>query len=312
MNNHDLLKWAEDYLVENGHTISKPFEVVRETPWSKVMRCESASGWIYLKQMAPQFSGEPALIEFLHKNVTTCMPKVVATNNHCFLVYDAGDPLRDLLKTHYDTDLATHALITYAHIQRASIKHVDALNTLGVRDWRVAKLSQLYLELIKQTELLTAEGLSNTEIENLHNFYPKIYSMCAELSSYGIPETIDHGDFQDNNLLIQNNYLTINDWGDACISHPFFSMVAFLDSAKRNHGLAETDASYVYLQNTYLDIWLEFATKSELLQAFSLTKKLRYLLSALVFERVKKCQYIEKYPQYHGLIAKYLRDLLTT
>ena len=88
---------------------------------------------------------------------------------------------------------------------------------------------------------------------------------------YDIVETIEHGDFHDNNCLIDaQDALVFNDWGDAVITHPFFSLISFLKSAERHHNISVNTALYQDLRDTYLTTWQDFEPESRLLEAFEL------------------------------------------
>ncbi len=82
------------------------------------------------------------------------------------------------------------------------------------------------------------------------------------MGQYNIPETIEHGDFHDNNMLVAgDNKLIINDWGDKVITHPFFSIASFLDSAFRNHKINSTSHTVRSLLDSYLNHWVEYEPK---------------------------------------------------
>ncbi|MGV8949251.1 MAG: phosphotransferase [Candidatus Paracaedibacter sp.] len=219
-------------------------------------------------------------------------------------------PLSKHLKEEVDIDLLVRALATCASSQRKAIDHVDALIAIGVPDWRLTKLPELYLQLIKQEDLLKADGLTSAGIKALHSLHPKFLFLCDSLSKYNIPETLEHADFHGNNILLNNNHLTIGDWGDAVISHPFYSLVSYLNSATRHHGLGEGDEDYVNLQNIYLNKWVEFEDKDRLLEAFRLAKRLRPLQISLSFIRVKLCPNFESSFVFTGYIAEALRDFI--
>jgi aminoglycoside phosphotransferase (APT) family kinase protein len=138
--------------------------------------------------------------------------------------------------------------------------------------------------------MLLADGLMPFEINILNNLTPKLEILCERLATYKIPETIEHGDFHDNNILIQEDIIIISDWGDTCIAHPFFSIVSALDSAKRNHQL--DDQVCLSLRNTYLAQWKNYGTEDKLLEAFELAQKIRKFVFALSFSRVKLCENI--------------------
>ena len=52
---------------------------------------------------------------------------------------------------------------------------------------------------------------------------------CEELASYGIPETIQHDDFHDGQVFVRDGRYLLMDWGDACVSHPFFTLSVTLE-----------------------------------------------------------------------------------
>jgi hypothetical protein len=57
--------WAEDYLIRNGYEIQDLPKIVREMPWSKVVYFPTSKGLVYFKKMAPLFTVEPRLIQFI-------------------------------------------------------------------------------------------------------------------------------------------------------------------------------------------------------------------------------------------------------
>lgn len=262
--------------------------------------------------MAPPFSLEPRLIKALAQWDGGSVPKIIAINNdlNCFLMEDAGVPLSKFLKMEIKMDLLVRSLTICANSQRKAVKHLDTLLSIGVPDWRLVKLPGLYLRLLQREALLKSDGLSSAEIKALYTLYPRFSFLCDCLSRLNIPETLEHTDFHDNNILIKNNHLTIGDWGDAVISHPFYSLVSYLNSATRYHGLKEGDERYIHLQNVYLHKWLEFETKDQLLEAFHLSKRLRPLQVALSFIRVKMGTTLDSSFVFTGYISEALRAFI--
>ena len=51
-----------------------------------------------------------------------------------------------------------------------------------------------------------------------------VESLCAQLDGFGIPETLQHDDLHDGQVFVGDGRHLVLDWGDACISHPFFSL----------------------------------------------------------------------------------------
>ena len=54
-------------------------------------------------------------------------------------------------------------------------------------------------------------------------------ALCDELAGYGIPETIQHDDFHDGQVYVRDDRYSLLDWGDACVSHPFFTLSVTLE-----------------------------------------------------------------------------------
>lgn len=304
------LEWAAEILKLKGYHVRGNPEPIRTMPWSKVTCFFTSEGLVYLKEMAPLYSLEPRLIQTLYQWDTQHLPKIIAENSlfQCFLMSDAGVPLRDYQPGIFQLDYMITALDIYAKIQISNTKNIGTLYAIGVPDWRVSIFPELYNGLLQQEEVLRTDGLTPLEIKLLKSTQNTVSELCQLLSDYNIPETIETMDFQDNNILVKNNHITIADWGDAVISHPFFSLAACLYSAKRNHGIQEGDDYYHCLQDAYLNHWSLYETKDRLIHAFRLAKRLRLIQVALSFGRTYKdiCS-IAPHP-FKGYLANALRD----
>ena len=58
---------------------------------------------------------------------------------------------------------------------------------------------------------------------------PTIAEFCARLASTGVPQTIQHDDLHDGQVFVRDGRYLFFDWGDSCVSHPFFSMSVTLE-----------------------------------------------------------------------------------
>lgn len=304
--------WAKQQLIAFGYKLMEESIVVRNMPWSKVSLFKTPKGLVYLKQMAAAFAIEPKILRFIHENFSTAVTEMIVMNEQlsCFLMKDAGQVLRDIQKQNFQIQLFCNALKTHAQIQIASVPFVESFILMSVNDWRLKKLPDLYRDFVAREHLLEAAGVNKYEIEMLQNVSPQMQILCEQLSAYNIPETIEHNDFHDNNILIQDDRITINDWGDACISHPFLSLATALNSAKRNHNFKKTDSRYLQAQNAYLEIWLDYGTIDELRKAFLIAEKLSYFQFSLSFSRIESCVSVEEFSLYSGYMSEALRDFL--
>jgi len=301
-----IIKWAEELLLSKGYTINNPPDHILTTPWSRVIRFLTSEGYFYLKQTVPTLSLEPVIIQTLHDTFRANVPILVSVNKdlNCFLMKDAGHSLRDSLKRHFEVDLLCEGIKKYTDIQSAAVVYVNIFIEIGVPDWRLEKLPDLYKQLIAQSDFLKEDGMTNDDLKILHELHPKLSTFCKLLSQYKIPETLDHCDFHENNILIENTNnsqnMTIIDWGETVITHPFFSLLRCLDQAVIHHKLTDTSSQYLELQEACLENWLEFEPKEKLIEAMLLAKKLWPIYSALGFYRLMISSNPEEFRAYYA------------
>lgn len=312
-----IIHWTEERLLSNGITIKNPPEHILATPWSNVLRFSTSNGYIYLKQTGSALFLEPAIMQILYNKFQANVPIVVDINKdlNCFFMKDYGNPLRESLKRNFQPDLLCQGIKKYTHIQRDVENHIKTFIELGVPDWRLEKLPILYKQLISKEALLIEDGMMATELNTLHELYSKFASLCELLSSYKIPETLDHGNFNDNNILIENNTnnMTIIDWGEAVITHPFFSLAYCLRNAASHHSLKETDKAYLELQNACLESWQEIEQKNNLLAAILLAKQLLPVYLALGGYRLRTssdAEIFETYSEGKGWLCRCFREFI--
>ncbi|MCX7114432.1 MAG: GNAT family N-acetyltransferase [Gammaproteobacteria bacterium] len=303
-------KWAIGALKKQGFQLKSDFSIVRHQPWSEVDSIETGEGSIFLKTMVKPFSREAMLIEYLSQQVSEKhLPACIALYQplHCFLMKNAGHPLRAQLQNKFDIQLIKPILTHYAELQIKSIQHINAMLALAIPDWRLCALPHHYEAMLQEKTILEQDGLTSDEIEQLISFKPYLEDLCQQLSDLQIPATLEHGDFHDNNVLIQNHHFTINDWADASITHPFFSLISWLNSAHRHHGLQAHDQQHTALIHAYLQPWHTLISPEVCVHALQTAWKIHPIIFALNFMRIHRCPGISQYPQYIGYIADSLR-----
>ena len=55
-----------------------------------------------------------------------------------------------------------------------------------------------------------------------------IEELCDRLAAYGVRETVQHDDLHDGQVFLGSGVHQVLDWGDACVSHPFFTLAVTL------------------------------------------------------------------------------------
>jgi len=317
--NKKIIRWGREYLTSHGYSlISDQPEEVQNTPWSYVARFATSNGYIYLKHTPKLIALEAGIIQILHDQFHAAVPEVIAHNVelNCFLMKDAGRSLREVLKQQFDTALFCKAIEQFTSMQIAIANHVDIFLDIGVPDWRLDKLPDLYMQLLSKEEMLIADGLTEKEISELKKLLPVVSNLCKKLSDYSIKQSIVQPDFNDNNTLIADNSrnITMIDLGEIAISHPFFSLINCLHQAKKHHALTEQDDAYKQLMDACLKNYINAESKKHLLDAFAMAKILWFVYGTLATERLMiactKAKFTASF-QRHGRPSIPLKELMT-
>jgi hypothetical protein len=288
-NNDEATRWAVDYLESHfGRLIA--IQTIVEPAHSIVKKINTSQGVFYLKQTPPALFLEPDTLALLHAQGCQHIPTVIAKNDeyHCFLTTACGDvTLRALFsKDNIDIDLLGRGINNYVSIQRKLEHETSKLIAFGLTDWRLDKFPLLYQELIQETDLLIADGLTPIEISALNQAYNFCQEQCERLSRYEILETINHCDFHENNIILsqKTGELSIIDWGEAVIGHPFFSLNTCLWNLTYFHNMNPHDSQYQALQRICVSSWLDNHNESDLLTAFNIANDLLGIFAALGYK----------------------------
>ena len=205
MSHHETaLHWAIHYLTSKSYSIGE-YQKIIETSYSVVYKLETSQSRLFLKQTPKELFLEPDTLAFLNQHDCPHVPKYIAQNKElrCFIMTSVGElSLRQQFKGTIQLEQVIRGILNFTSIQRSLEKNLDELLKLGTLDWLLNKFPSLYLQLIEQDTLLIEDGLNHQELERLQHLYRKCISICDELSSYNVPETINHCDFHENNMVL--------------------------------------------------------------------------------------------------------------
>lgn len=316
--NKEIIQWACHFLSSHEYTLkNQQPETVQDTPWSYVARFSTSDGDIYLKHTPSQIALEADIIRILQDQFHISVPVVIASNAELngFLMKDAGKTLRGILKQQFDTDLFCKAINQFTSMQITVADHVHVFIDMGVPDWRLEKLPDLYMQLLTQKELLAADGLSEKEMNELEKLLPKVTHLCQQLSEYAIQPSIVQPDFNDNNTLIADvsQKITMIDLGEIAISHPFFSLINCLYVTKKQHGLTEESDVYQLLLDACFENYKNVESRENLLNAFAIARKLFFIYAALGDYRLLMACGKDKFTgefQWHGRFGMRLKEFM--
>jgi hypothetical protein len=307
--------WIRAELEKQGVQATGPPEQPHIRPWSTVLHVPTDVGMLYFKASTAALRHEAALTRILAGWLPESMPRVLAADAErgWLLLADGGMRLRDVLKSDPDIRHWERPLSVYAGLQIECSGRVDSLLRVGLPDRRLAKLPALFEALLNDSDGLglgRRDGLSPEEYQRLKGFYGLLERLCEQLAAYAIPETLDHGDFHDGNIFVQNGRYLLFDWGDSSVTHPFFSLRATLVSLEHTLGLTEASRWLERLATCYLDPWTAYETMRGLEAAYRLSQRLAPIIAALRWRAALSGADVNARSSYGYAIPSLLRELL--
>lgn len=283
--------WVDAELERHGIAASGPIEQPHSRPWSTVLRVPTGVGDIYFKAVSPADPYEPALIEALARWSPDLVPRLLSVNAErgWLLMRDAGLRLREMIRPTRDMRPWLPVLPHYVELQIGLARRVPDFLVLGVPDRRLSVLPTLYEPLLADVGVLRigqTPGLTRSQYERLLDLTPRVAELCERLAGYRIPETLNHGDLTDANVFVGEGSPVFIDWGDACVSHPFYSLRTVLVSAEISLGLEENSPELHPLRDAYLEPWTRYESRADLLEALDLALRLASINGALTWHRL--------------------------
>ena len=239
-----------------------PIEDVRIAPWAAVLRVPTRDGFVYFKEAQESLAHEARLIEILARHRPELVTEVlVADERGRMLMRDAGTQLSEYLDLDAEFRAWEEALPLYAELQIEAAPDAEELVRAGAFDRRAVALAGLYEGLVAEP----AEGLTAEEHARLVALAPRVRLVCEELAASSVPETIQNDDFTNGSVFVRDGAYRFLDWGDACISPPFFTLAVTLRVVEARHGLPPNSPEIVRLRDVYLEPFTRFESLEQLI-----------------------------------------------
>ena len=183
----------------------------------------------------------------------------------------------------YVGDLATwrSALEGYGELQVACIG-----NNLRELEGIVPSRESYALAAVSESSwdaLLDFVGARNDlpiqDIRLLREIGPPLVREFTNVPNFGIPSSIDHGDFHPFNVIASSRGCVFLDWSEASIAHPFFSAAAFLSYAVWLR--PDIQSQKRSLTSAYLARWSKYAPQQRLFELWMLIELIAPVYFAL-------------------------------
>jgi hypothetical protein len=278
----DYQRWVDAVVTRTG-----PFEVVRERPWSLVVKVPTARGDHWFKENRAGTIYEAALIEALPRWAPgrVLEPLAVDAARGWSLLPDGGPILRSVEGVAWEPFLAA-----YAQLQRDLAPRAGEMVALGVPDLR----------------LLDGRGLDGWLAalpipDAVAGYLPTLRELGKELAHSPIAPSIQHDDLHDANIFAGGQ---IFDWGDSSVGHPFGTLLVTLRVAR--HVGRDADR----LRDAYLEPWTDLAPRVQLLREAEVAQQLAKVGRALSWQRAIIGASAEDLAEYEESITGWLEELL--
>ena len=272
-------EWIREHLARLGMRAVGAIDQSHVYPWSTVMRVETQRGAVYFKANARTLRHEAALVRLLSDRRPDCVPPPLAVDleRGWILMADAGVRLRELIDHEHALARWLDVLPLYGGLQIDLMPDPDRLVWLGVPDLRLDVLPRKYEAMLDDLR-----ELPPNDRRRLAESVTPVGDMCCELAAYGVPETVQHDDFHDGQVFVRDGRYVLLDWGDACVSHPFFTMAVTLEGVI-SWGMDEVPGSTDVgpFRDAYLAPFERVAPGADLRAACALAMRLGWICRAV-------------------------------
>lgn len=303
--------WITQVLTRLGMTPTGPIRQIRSWQRSCLLAVNTEQGQFYLKAVPRVFGHEPGLTHALASRYVDHFPQVVARHPHhpWYLMADLGDISLDQIE---DVRVWENALRVYALIQMDLAERTDILGELGCPQRGLAELAQGIGDLLHDEAAMmigSPAGLSRQDADRLPELAGILRQKCAQLASYRLPTTLEHGDFWPQQILLYQDRPVFIDWSDSSLSHPFFSLSAFEEILDMEGYLADVPNLASRLRTAYLGPWTVYEPMKRLQEALALAHPLAAAHNALFYRNTVLPNMPESW-EMHYMTPFYLKRLL--
>ena len=278
--------WIREHLSRHMRTNEIKVEQLRSWQLSSLMRAKTVDGNFYFKAVHPALSHEVTLTQLLAQLYPNNIATVISADiqRHWILMSDVGDCTLHKVQ---DVNLWKKTLRIFAEIQIGLSEHVSLLKNSGCQARGLNELTEELSRLLTDTGVnLVSErgGLTKTQAGKLRAKTDLVKSMVSELEILAIPLTLEHGDFWSPQVVLLNQEPIYLDWSHSSISHPFFSVAAFLLQIEDE--LSHTPEIRSVLREAYLECWTAFESLDHLNKAFDIVQPLAMLHYAMRYYQI--------------------------
>jgi hypothetical protein len=273
----EALAWTVARLRASGVTAVEAPRQLRAWERAFLMRVSTDGGAFYFKAAPEPSVHEPVLMRWLAARYPESMPEIVAADferGWYIQRVRAGGAL--LLEQVREEEEWYRAIRRLGEIQVDCVRATRELRHIGLPYRGLDVLARRIPELCTDADALMpagGPGLSPAEFQQVGALVPTLLSLCEQLASFELPDSLEHGNLRADAVLGSLGGPLYLDWVDSSISHPFFSPCMLIADAI---ALLPTSSieSRRRLRDSYLAPWSDTAPHDSLVRAFELARVL--------------------------------------
>ncbi len=295
----EVRAWLDDRLAEAGRRRTGDDVPVKVWSLSAVLLVPTDAGPLYFKAACDWFRSEPRSTQVLARLWPGRVPELLAIEP------DRGWQLMAPLAGVSDEDepdpgLAAPTARTIADLQVGSLGHLPELRAAGLPDRGLAATWEAVQTIAAGSPEL--RFLDADERAAVLAALPGTERRLAELAALDVPDTLVHGDLHLGNVAHDEERLSIFDWTDACLAHPFVDVVTLDGSSPEDERPA--------LREAYLDRWRQELSLPDTDRVLSLASVADRAFQAVTYERLQAAQEDASRWEMEGVVARCLRRLV--
>ena len=218
--------WLDDLLAPSDERC-EALEPVKVRPWGAVLRAHTTARRLYVKAVGPRGRHEVRLLSDIARRSPGLAPDVLAVHRDegWLLMPDHGRAVVDVVDPVAQVAAIELLLPPYAALQRACAPMVDDWIDAGVPDRSAPRLPALLDRLLAGHGDLGPVEVDDAEAHRCRSLLGELTEVCERLGGSAVPRSVDHADIHGWNVLVGEGAPRLIDWGDACITHPFTSLL---------------------------------------------------------------------------------------
>ncbi len=218
----EAYRWIGNELHRNRAPLTSEILQLNASPNHALVRFgKRAESLLWVKAVTDPCDREYDITKLLGSIAPEYLPQIVASREDwkAWCMADAGWPLEQSL----DIDLCSQVVRRLAELQIVSIHYADALLASGCRNLRPTLIRGQIPQMMKSAQEAMESQSSRFAPQlgpgQLGRLSMRLEEACIELVELNIPNTLMHGDFSLDNILVGRQACVFTDWAQASIGN---------------------------------------------------------------------------------------------